>query len=48
MYYSKTYIEYYNFCKQYKDYFAIVEAKKHNYILFIILFFYNQALFLSQ
>lgn len=38
LYKDKTYIGYYNFCQQCENYFTVVEAKRSNYILFIMSF----------
>ena len=38
LYYDKSYIKYYNFCQQYKDYFITIKAKRQNLILFSTIF----------
>ena len=38
VYCSKSYIEYYNFCQQYEDYFVTAKAKSLSYILFVTSF----------
>ena len=45
LYCSKIYMKYYNFYQKCKDYFANVEAKKHNQVFFAATFFQDQALF---
>lgn len=39
IYKSDNHMVCYNFCQQYKDYFAIAQAKRPNHILFVALFF---------
>lgn len=48
IYQSKTYIEYYNFCQKFKDYFAIAQVMNRNCISFVESFFYDQALFYQE
>lgn len=49
-YYSKSHMEYYNFCQYHEDYFVTVRVKDSNYILFetffcvIILTFVNNSI----
>lgn len=40
IYYSESYIKYYNFYQEYKDYFALAKAKNFNH-LFVTLFLRN-------
>ena len=48
IYWSKTYLEYYNFFWQCEDHFAIAGAKSQNWILFAATFLKNTALFCWQ
>ena len=45
IYYGKSHMECYNFCQQYKDHFAIAEAKDPNCIPFTISFLRNRINF---
>lgn len=45
MYRNMANMEYFNFIQQYKDYFATSEVKKLNQVLFIDIFFKDQAIF---
>ncbi len=48
VYHSKFYIECYNFCQQYEDYFATVRAIGPNWIPFAAFFFWDQINFCWQ
>ena len=45
MYYGKTYLKYYNFFQQCRNYFAIASTKSQNKISFAVIFINNIALF---
>lgn len=48
IYRDDNYIICYNFCQKYKDYFAIVGAKRPNHILFTAFFFQDWINFYWQ
>ena len=45
VYHGKSHMEYYNFCQQYEDHFAIARAKGPNHIPFTALILYGHINF---
>ncbi len=48
LYYSKSQIEYYNFCQQYEDYFTITRAIRPNLVLFTTFYLWDLINFYWQ